>query len=137
MAATLDWQASRLVMSIQPNEGIVLRFQAKHPGPKIQLQSVEMKLNYLEAFATHSRPAYEALLEYIINNDATELMRADQVEAAWRVLVPILAAWAVSPPNHFPNYAAGTWGPEETQGLLAQGHSWPLPTDLVCAKNEE
>jgi hypothetical protein len=58
-------------------------------------------------------------------------MRADQVEAAWQWLMPVLEVWAQAPPSDFPNYAAGTWGPEETQGLLACGHSWPPPTELV------
>jgi glucose-6-phosphate 1-dehydrogenase len=71
-----------------------------------------------------------------MKNDATLFMRADQVEAAWRLLMPVLDVWAVAPPSDFPNYAAGTWGPEDAQGLLAQGHSWPLPTELVgkCKK---
>jgi glucose-6-phosphate 1-dehydrogenase len=66
-----------------------------------------------------------------MKNDATLFMRADQVEAAWRLLTPVLNAWAVAQPGDFPNYAAGSWGPEEAQGLLAKGHSWPLPTELV------
>ena len=61
----------------------------------------------------------------VINNDATLFMRADQVEAAWRLLMPVLDVWKASPPNDFPNYAGGTWGPDATQGLLVQqGHSW-------------
>jgi glucose-6-phosphate 1-dehydrogenase len=116
--ATLDWQPSRLVMSIHPEEGIVLRFQAKHPGPKMQLRSVDMRFNYREAFAAPSPDAYETLLYDVLNNDATLFMRADQVEAAWRVLMPVLEAWKASPPSDFPNYAGGTWGPEATQGLL-------------------
>jgi glucose-6-phosphate 1-dehydrogenase len=129
--STLDWQSSRLVMSIQPDEGIVLRFQAKHPGSKMHLQTVEMKFNYQEAFAIRSPDAYETLLWDVMKNDATLFMRADQVEAAWQLLMPVLDAWAIAPPGDFPNYAAGTWGPEDVQGLLAQGHSWPLPTELV------
>jgi hypothetical protein len=52
------------------------------------------------------------------------------------MLMPVLEVWAAAPPSDFPNYAAGTWGPEDTQGLLANGHSWPLPTELVgqCKK---
>ena len=130
--ATLDWQASRLVMSIQPDEGIVLRFQAKHPGPKMVLQPVDMRFNYRESFATPSAEAYVTLLSDVINNDATLFMRADQVEAAWRLLMPVLDAWDASPPNDFPNYAGGTWGPDATQGLLVQqGHSWPAPVELA------
>jgi glucose-6-phosphate 1-dehydrogenase len=129
--STLDWQSSRLVMSIQPDEGIVLRFQAKHPGPKMHLRSVEMQFNYQDAFAARSPDAYETLLWDVMKNDATLFMRADQVEAAWRLLMPVLKVWALVPPTDFPNYAAGTWGPEDAQGLLAQGHSWPVPTELV------
>ena len=128
--STLDWQSSRLVMSIQPDEGIVLSFQANHPGPKMHLRSVEMQFDYQDAFAARSPDAYETLLWDIMKNDATLFMRADQVEAAWRILMPVLDVWAAAPPGDFPNYAAGTWGPEDAQGLLAQGHSWPLPAEL-------
>jgi glucose-6-phosphate 1-dehydrogenase len=135
--ATLDWQPSRLVISIQPDEGIVLRFQAKHPGPKMHLRSVDMQFNYHNAFAVQSPDAYETLLWDIMKDDATLFMRADQVEAAWRLLMPVIEVWAEAPPSDFPNYAAGAWGPEEAQGLLAQGHSWPLPTELTgLAKTE-
>jgi glucose-6-phosphate 1-dehydrogenase len=130
--ATLDWQPSRITISIHPDEGIILRFQAKHPGPQMHLRSVEMKFNYRDTFATQSPDAYETLLWDVMKNDATLFMRADQVEAAWRLLMPVLDVWAVAPPCDFPNYAAGTWGPEDTQGLLAHGHSWPLPTELVA-----
>ena len=130
--ATLDWQPSRLVMSIQPDQGIVLRFQAKQPGPKMLLRPVDMQFNYQEAFAAPSPDAYETLLWDVMNNDATLFMRADQVEAAWRLLMPVLEVWEASPPSDFPNYAGGTWGPDATQGLLAhQGHSWPLPMELA------
>ena len=130
--ATLDWQPSRLVLSIHPDEGIVLRFQAKYPGPKMQLRSVDMRFNYREAFDAPSPDAYETLLWDVMNNDATLFMRADQVEAAWRILMPVLEAWKTSPPNDFPNYPGGTWGPDAVQGLLIhQGHRWPLPMDLV------
>jgi glucose-6-phosphate 1-dehydrogenase len=133
--ATVDWQPARLVMSIQPDEGIVLRFQAKHPGPKMVLQPVDMRFSYRESFATPSAEAYVTLLSDVINNDATLFMRADQVEAAWRLLMPVLEAWKASPPNDFPNYASGTWGPDATQGLLVQqGHSWPAPVELTAPK---
>ncbi len=132
--ATLDWQPSRLVISIQPDEGIILRFQAKYPGSKMFLRPVEMQFNYQDAFAIRSPNAYETLLWDIMKNDATLFMRADQVEAAWRLLMPILDTWSESPPSDFRNYAAGTWGPEAVQGLLSEGHSWPLPTELIDHK---
>lgn len=128
--ASLGWHPSRLVISIQPEEGIVLGFQAKHPGPKMQLRPVDMRFNYRKSFSDPSPDAYETLLWDLMKNDATLFMRADQVEAAWRVLMPILDVWATAPPGDFPNYEAGTWGPEDAQALLSAGHSWPLPTEL-------
>jgi len=125
--ASLGWHPSRLVISIQPEEGIVLGFQAKYPGPKMQLRPVDMRFNYRQSFAAPSPDAYETLLWDIMKNDATLFMRADQVEAAWQLLMPVVTSWKTTPPGDFPNYAAGTWGPEDTQGLLEQGHSWPLP----------
>jgi glucose-6-phosphate 1-dehydrogenase len=131
IGATLEWQPARLIISIQPDEGIVLRFQAKRPGPDMVLQPVDMRFNYRESFATPSPEAYVTLLSDVIDNDATLFMRADQVAAAWRILMPVLDAWKASPANDFPNYAGGTWGPDATQGLLVQqGHSWPAPVEL-------
>ena len=130
--ATLNWEPARLIMSIQPEEGIVLRFQAKHPGPNMVLQPVDMRFSYRESFATPSPSAYVTLLSDVIGNDATLFMRADQVEAAWRILMPVLDAWKARPPQDFQNYAGGTSGPDATQGLLVQqGHSWPAPVELA------
>jgi glucose-6-phosphate 1-dehydrogenase len=129
--ASLGWQPSRLVMSIQPDEGIVLGFQAKYPGPKMRLRPVDMRFNYRESFAAPSPDAYETLLWDIMKGDSTLFMRADQVEAAWSLLMPVVRAWAAVPPGDFPNYAAGLWGPAEIQTLLAPGHQWPLPAELT------
>ncbi|MGH7995141.1 MAG: glucose-6-phosphate dehydrogenase, partial [Opitutaceae bacterium] len=129
------WQSSRLILSIQPNEGIVMTFPAKIPGPKMELRTVTMRFSYREAFSTPSPDAYETLLGDILRNDATLFMRWDQVEAAWGVLTPVLEAWRESPPTDFPNYEAGTWGPEAAHGLLAQsGHSWPVPARAARVK---
>ena len=110
--ATRDWHPSRLVMSIQPEEAIVLGFQAKFPGPKMELRPVEMHFNYRESFSVPSPDAYETLLWDVMNNDPTLFMRADQVEAAWQLLMPILDQWEKSPARDFPDYAAGSWGPK-------------------------
>jgi glucose-6-phosphate 1-dehydrogenase len=130
--ASLGWQPSRLVLSIQPNEGILLSFQAKYPGPKMQLRPVDMRFCYRASFGVPSPDAYETLLWDVMKKDATLFMRADQVEAAWELLMPVLETWKATPPNDFANYAAGTWGPENVQELLAPGHRWPLPTELVA-----
>jgi glucose-6-phosphate 1-dehydrogenase len=131
--ASLGWQPSRLVLAIQPEQGIVLGFQAKYPGPRMQLRPVDLRFGYRESFAAPSPDAYETLLWDVMQRDATLFMRADQVEAAWQLLMPVLEAWQGTAPSDFPNYAAGTWGPENTQDLLAPGHRWPLPTRLVPA----
>jgi glucose-6-phosphate 1-dehydrogenase len=120
-----DWHPSRLVLSIQPEEGIVMDFQAKYPGPEMLLRPVEMRFTYQDGFAVPSPNAYETLLGDVMNNDPTLFMRADQVEAAWRLLMPVLEAWTESRPRHFPNYAAGSWGPKAARELLAcEGHAW-------------
>ena len=127
-----DWHPSCLVLSIQPEEGIVLGFQAKYPGPKMLLRPVEMRFNYEESFAAPSPDAYETLLWDVMNNDPTLFMREDQVEAAWQVLMPVLEVWAETSPRNFPNYAAGTWGPAAADLLLTRdGHNWPLPVSLA------
>lgn len=123
--AVLNWQPSRLILTIQPNEDIILRFQAKTPGQKMLLRAVDMRFNYREGFDAPSPDAYETLLWDVMAKDPTLFKRNDQVEAAWKILMPILNIWAEVPPSDFPNYASGTWGPEAAQRLLAQqGHSW-------------
>jgi glucose-6-phosphate 1-dehydrogenase len=126
--AALDWHPNRLVMRIQPKEGIVLRFQAKQPGPPMRLTPADMSFCYQDAFKEATRDAYETLLLDVMLGDATLFMRADQVEAAWSVLDPILRVWEAVPPVDFPNYPAGSWGPESAEALIARdGRSWTAP----------
>lgn len=123
--AAENWQPNKLILNIQPDMGIRLRFQAKRPGPKMQISPVDMEFNYHEAYATSTPEAYETLLRDVMLGDATLFMRADQVEAAWEILTPILEKWAANPSVAFPNYAAGTKGPEDAEALIAKdGHTW-------------
>jgi len=127
-SAVLDWQPNRLLIRIQPEESIVLRFQAKQPGPTMRLSPVEMRFCYSDAFQATQPEAYETLLLDVILGDATLFMRADQIEAAWSVVTPILEGWESVAPVSFPNYQAGTWGPEAAEALIAQdGRSWLFP----------
>ena len=122
------WHANRLVIQIQPDEGISLCVQAKRPGLQVRLDSVAMEFCYQEVFQTPSPEAYETLLLDILQGDATLFMRADQIEAAWSVVTPVLDAWASKPPDDFPNYPAGSWGPEAADALLAaDGRRWLVP----------
>jgi glucose-6-phosphate 1-dehydrogenase len=128
--AILDWQSSSLIMSIQPDEGILLRFQAKQPGTRLLLKPVTMQFNYQESFSLPIPEAYETLLWDVMKNDATLFMRADQVEAAWQIIMPILNTWQKKHPVDFPNYAADTWGPQEADGFFKEGHHWPSLMEL-------
>lgn len=124
-AAAETWRPNRLVFSIQPKMDIRIRFQAKKPGPEMILNPVEMVFNYAEAYDGQEPEAYETLLEDVIEGNPTLFMRADQVEAAWQVISPILEAWQKRPPVDFPNYAPGSWGPEDAEALIAKdGHHW-------------
>jgi glucose-6-phosphate 1-dehydrogenase len=125
----LDTQPVRLVIQMNPIEGIVLKFMAKEPGAHWRLQPVDMRFSYRDAFQTQSPAAYETLIRDIILGDATLFMRADQVAAAWNLLQPILDAWEENPAPDFPNYASGTWGPEAAEALIARdGKTWMTPT---------
>ncbi len=131
LSAIPDWQPSCLVISIQPDEGIVLRFQAKKPGIKLLLKPVTMRFNYQESFSVPVPEAYETLLWDVMNNDATLFMRSDQVNAAWKIIMPVIDFWSANKAADFPNYTAGTWGPDSPDGFFNTGHQWPSPTELV------
>jgi glucose-6-phosphate 1-dehydrogenase len=119
------WEPNRLILNIQPREGIVTRFQAKQPGKSMRLQTVNMEFFYEESFKTEPPEAYETLLYDVMCGDGTLFMRADQEHAAWSVINPVLETWSRVPSADFPNYAAGTWGPEAAEALIARdGRSW-------------
>ncbi len=109
---------NQLVLHIQPEEGISLRFAAKIPGPAMRLGGVDMNFEYDDYFGTQPSTGYERLLHDCMIGDATLFQRADMVEAGWCVVSPVLDVWKALPPRSFPNYAAGTWGPKEAEDLL-------------------
>lgn len=128
-ASGLNAQPSRLVIQMQPEQGIVLKFMAKEPGAQLRMRLVDMRFSYQQAFNTPSPDAYETLLWDVLCGDQTLFMRADQVEMAWRVLMPVLDAWARDTRPDFPDYAAGSWGPQAADALLARdGRNWLVPT---------
>ena len=112
---------NRLVVHIQPDEGISLSFSAKIPGPQLRLGDVNMRFDYTDYFGERSATGYERLLYDAMLGDATLFQRADMVEAGWSVVQPIIDVWKALPPRRFPNYAAGTWGPAEAEELMARG----------------
>ncbi|HEY4126410.1 MAG TPA: glucose-6-phosphate dehydrogenase, partial [Rhizomicrobium sp.] len=120
---TLD--CNWLIIQIQPDEGIKMRFNAKKPGTEMALESVTMNFNYADWFKEAPAVGYETLLYDVFIGDGTLFQRADQVEAAWAVVDPILKAWAAEKPKDFPNYASGSAGPAASDELLKRdGRKW-------------
>ncbi len=107
-----------LVMKIQPEEGVSLRFSAKVPGPKMHIRAVSMDFNYGTGFGVVSAPAYERLIGDAMRGDATLFTRWDAVEAAWSAVTPILDRWTQLKDDSFPNYAAGGQGPISSDAML-------------------
>ncbi|QCR22271.1 glucose-6-phosphate dehydrogenase [Pontibacter sp. SGAir0037] len=119
---------NRLTISIQPQMDIRLRFTAKRPGLSMTLIPAEMVFDF-NSYSKNSPEAYETLLLDAMQGDATLFMRADQIEVAWEVISPILDTWDSRPSLEFPNYAAGMWGPENAEALIArEGHTWAVST---------
>ncbi len=121
---------NRIVIHIQPDEGITLHFGAKVPGPIVNMGAVEMDFNYVDHFGNTVSTGYERLLYDCMTGDATLFQRADMVEASWRIVSPILDVWQAIPARDFPNYESGTWGPIEADQLLASdGRKWKNTID--------
>ncbi|MCG3202113.1 MAG: Glucose-6-phosphate 1-dehydrogenase [Gammaproteobacteria bacterium] len=114
-----------MILRIQPDEGIALQFAAKQPGPSVQLSTVSMDFAYKTYFRMAPNTGYETLLYDCLIGDATLFRRADNIEAGWRAVQPILDAWANTRPGDFPNYAAGSNGPAAADELLGRdGRAW-------------
>ncbi len=115
---------NRLIFHIQPYQGIEIQFQAKIPGPRLNLQPVNMRFAYGDAFKASRYTGYEVMLYACSHGDATLFSRGDLVEAAWRVAQPLLDYWAKTPAE-FPNYARNGWGPQAAAELIAKdGNAW-------------
>jgi glucose-6-phosphate 1-dehydrogenase len=116
-----------LIVRIQPEEGISLKFLSKRPGSGMTLRPVSMDFNYGSSFGERSPTAYETLLLDAMIGDATLYTRQDMVEASWAVVEPIEKVWHQTSFD-FPNYPAGTWGPQAADEMLARrGHVWRRP----------
>ena len=114
-----------MILRIQPEEGISLRFAAKHPGPSVQIATGSMDFAYKDFFKVGPSTGYETLLYDCMSGDATLFQRADNVEAGWQVVQPIIDTWANTPAKDFPNYKAGTAGPAAAdERLQRDGRRW-------------
>jgi glucose-6-phosphate 1-dehydrogenase len=110
-----------LVLRIQPDEGISLRFEGKVPGPVVRLGTVKMDFQYADYFGSQPHTGYETLLYDCMLGDSTLFHRSDMVEAGWCAVTPILDVWKALAPRSFPNYTADTWGPKEADELIRKG----------------
>jgi glucose-6-phosphate 1-dehydrogenase len=127
-AAQTGIEPNILVLRIQPDEGATLTMASKTPGLQGDLQTVEMDFHYGTSFGGPSPEAYERLLHDVMLGDQTLFMRADEVEAAWGLMTPLLEHWEAHKVEALPTYAAGTWGPPEADALLAaDGYQWRRP----------
>jgi glucose-6-phosphate 1-dehydrogenase len=114
-----------LVLRIQPDEGISLQFEVKRPGPVVDLAAVRMDFSYSDWFPREPNVGYETLIYDCMIGDQTLFQRADMVEETWRVVQPVLDAWAAKPPAYLPNYASGSDGPNAADQLLQRdGREW-------------
>jgi glucose-6-phosphate 1-dehydrogenase len=118
-------EANRLVLNIQPDEGISVSFGAKRPGPDMAIGNVTMNFSYREGFGDGARSAYATLLADCVRGDATLFDRGDSVEAAWALVDPILDVWSAAKTASVPQYPSGSWGPRESDVLLErEGRQW-------------
>ncbi|HVU92974.1 MAG TPA: glucose-6-phosphate dehydrogenase [Jatrophihabitans sp.] len=116
---------NQLVIRVQPDEGVTLKFGSKVPGSAMEVRDVAMDFLYGESFTESSPEAYERLILDVLIGDATLFPRSEEVEASWRVIDPLEAFWSDRPPYL---YRAGEWGPKESDQMLARdGRQWRRP----------
>jgi glucose-6-phosphate 1-dehydrogenase len=116
---------NRLVLHMQPDEGITLDIRAKRPGPNINLVNVPLDFSYSDFGEGTAATGYETLLYDCMIGDTTLFHRYDSVDASWRIVTPILDVWQALPARDFPNYESGSWGPPASDHLLEKsGHAW-------------
>ncbi|GAC1661691.1 MAG: glucose-6-phosphate dehydrogenase [Candidatus Acidiferrum sp.] len=121
-------QPNRLILNIQPDEGVTVTFGAKRPGTEMSIGNVNMHFSYREGFGGTMRSAYATLLNDCLRGDATLFDRGDNVEAAWALVDPILDVWSAARTATVPQYASGSWGPKESDTLLQRdGRHWYNP----------
>jgi glucose-6-phosphate 1-dehydrogenase len=115
-----------LVINVSPVEGIFMRVESKHPGQEMRLQSIHLDYSLgEERSVTESPSAYEHLLLDSLRGDPTFFARADEVEAAWEIVEPVIKKWSSEKSADFPNYSAGSAGPAAADELLARdGRRW-------------
>ena len=124
-------QPNRLVINVQPDEGISLRFEGKVPGEGMNIRSVVMDFDYASYFDGEPAEAYAQLLLDAMEGDRALFKDRHEIEAAWRIVEPVLGYWQANPQDDLPNYRAGTWGPDAADRLIAPHGQWRNPEGEV------
>ena len=123
---------NQLVINVQPDEGIRLRFEGKVPGLGMQIKSVIMDFDYCQQFQGKPSEAYATLLLDAMRGDQTLYKHREETEHSWRIVQPVLDHWQQEMPRDLPNYTAGSWGPKAADRMLAQtGHRWHVPQESL------
>ncbi len=118
-------RSNLLVLQIQPDERIQMRFNAKVPGPEVKLGNVTMDFDYTDSFGSAPQSGYETLLYDCMRGDATLFQKAEQIESGWKIVQPILDVWTTLKPRDFSAYSPGSWGPKAADELLQrEGRQW-------------
>jgi len=118
-------EANRLVVQIQPAEGIQLHFHTKVPGEGMRLRLTDLEFSYSREFAGRLPEAYEPLLLDVMTGDASLFARSDEVEKSWEIMDPFVRAWASPDMPRIPTYERGFWGPMASVAWMeAQGRTW-------------
>ncbi|WP_063762645.1 glucose-6-phosphate dehydrogenase [Streptomyces sp. NRRL S-146] len=124
--ATEELGSNAIVIRVQPDEGMTVRFGSKVPGTSMEIRDVTMDFAYGESFTESSPEAYERLILDVLLGDANLFPRHQEVEESWKILDPIEQYWATH--GRPAQYASGSWGPEEADEMLARdGRSWRRP----------
>jgi len=132
--AAAQLEGNQLIFRIQPDEGIEFRFLAKRPGPSMHIRKVNMNFKYEDTFVMQPGTGYETMLYDCMHGDASLFSRTDWVETAWKIVQPVLDAWAATKDVSFPNYPFGSWGPKTSFELLnSNNRRWhaPSPTQAI------
>ncbi len=124
--AARQFQPNRLILHIQPREGISWEFEAKVPGPSVRMKTVSMDFDYDDFFGKDPSTGYETLLYDAMSGDSTQFQRSDFVEASWQIVSPVLDIWQNVPAREFPNYPSRlAWGPKAADALMQRdGRVW-------------
>jgi len=116
---------NQIVFNVQPNEGIRLRFVGKVPGFGMDIKDVVMDFDYVDEWKSEPPESYATLLHDAMQGDQTLFKHRDEIECSWDSVQPVIEYWQENPSRSLPNYAAGTWGPESADAMMARhGRYW-------------